>query len=213
MGDTKIEEQLIVVSPKAHLTPDAIAGTVDGQGGHVIHRYGPRVLIAQLPKQVTESLRAALHDAEVVAQPNELSPQATKDLDPVGALGVAAFRLRKSPEHIRAKELGSPDDAAWNCGGALPPPDQPLSKVGATARRDTSQRMTGKIVVSIIIVSGKEWYLQFSPEETNKVIAKVQEGLSWWALQNPAANVSWIYDTHSVQIDMLPGSPQDRDKE
>lgn len=71
--------------------------------------------------------------------------------------------------------------------------------------------MTGKIAVGIIIVSGPTADLQFSTQETQKVIAEVQNGLGWRAAQNPAANITWIYDIHSVQVNVNPGGGGDKE--
>lgn len=76
---------------------------------------------------------------------------------------------------------------------------------------NTSERMTGKIAVGIIIVSGPTADLQFSTQETQKVIAEVQNGLGWRAAQNPAANITWIYDIHSVQVNVNPGGGGDKE--
>ena len=65
--------------------------------------------------------------------------------------------------------------------------------------------MVGEIAVGIIIVSGPTPDLQFSFDETKKVIAEVQNGLTWLAEQNPAARITWNYDINHVQIDVPPG--------
>jgi len=219
-GDIGIEEQLIVVSSQTRAMAGDVAEKAGDVGVRVIHQYGPRVMIGDVPEHRTRRVRAALPNVEMTATPNELSSRAIEDLDPIGALGLAAFSLRQSPEYAAAKELRPYKDEQWDMGGEPLPPDPPphlqqLTRSPESARGmeafavvgNTSQRMTDRIAVGLIIVSGPTADLQFTAAETQKVVAEVQNGLGWQASQNPAANISWIYDIHSVQVNVQPGGP------
>ena len=186
-GDIGVEEQVIVLSPSAHEAARAPQDDAREQGARIFHRYGPRVLIGDVPRERTGAVRAAYSDADVAAAPRDLASAATDDLDPIGTLGLAAFQLRQSPEFIRAKEQRPGANAPWDGDGLLPP-DPPLhlqtltraplppSDAGAQAAAavgNTSQQMTGSIAVGLIIVSGPTPDLQFSVAETQKIIAEV----------------------------------------
>ena len=71
--------------------------------------------------------------------------------------------------------------------------------------------MVGDIAVGIIIVSGPTPDLQFSDSERQKVLAEVQNGLSWYASQYPLSDITWNYDIHSVQVDAQPGTKPDKE--
>ena len=68
----------------------------------------------------------------------------------------------------------------------------------------TSQRLTGSIAVGIIIVEGPTANLKFSVAERTKVVAEVQNGLSWLATQSPEGLV-FKYDIKIVTLDVQPG--------
>jgi hypothetical protein len=222
-GDIGVEEQVIVLSPTAHEAARAPQDDARGQGARIFHRYGPRVLIGDVPRERTGAVRAAYSDADVAAAPQDIASAAADDLDPIGAYGLAAFQLRQSPEFIRAKEQRPNANAQWDQEGLLPPdpppqhqaltraPVPPDGEGAQAAVGNTSQQMTGSIAVGIIIVSGPTPDLQFSVAETQKVIAEVQNGLGWQAAQNPAANITWTYDIHSVQVNAAPGSSPDKE--
>ena len=217
-GDIGIQEQLIVVSSKKRGMAAALAESADQEGARVIHQYGPRVMIGEVPKHLTKRVRAALPAGHLASRAASLPDEATQNLDPIGALGLAAFKLRQSAKYIAAKKGRPHKGKKWDGGGKLLPPDPPehlqhLIQAPKKARGaqafaavgGTSQRMTGKIAVGVIIVSGPTAALQFSAQETQTVIAEVQNGLGWHAAQNPAADITWIYDIHQVQVNVQPG--------
>ena len=222
-GDIGIEEQVIVVPSRTYAMVGAEEGARQG-GARVMHRYGPRVMIGEVPAHRTENVRAVMTGAQVTAAPHELPSSATEGLDPIGALGLAAFSLRQSPEYIVAKKRRPNKDAKWDAGGTLLPPDPPphLRRLTASpapapgikafaVEGNTSQQMTGSIAVGIIIVSGPTEDLQFSETETQKIIAEVQNGLGWLASQSQAATITWTYDIHSVRVNVQPGGGEDKE--
>jgi len=221
-GDLKIDERAVVISTPSTERSLALAESVSEQGARVLHRYGPRVMIAEVSGGVEEDVRSALGEAEMTASPEELSE--TEDLDPIGKLGLAAFQLRQSGEYLEAKQRRPYENVTWDTEGELLPPDPPpelrrllqppgISRAMAAkaVQGSTSERMTGSIAVGIIIVSGPTAALQFSQQDTLKVIAEVQNGLGWLASQNHPANVTWNYDIHSVTVNVQPGGGGDKE--
>lgn len=74
----------------------------------------------------------------------------------------------------------------------------------AMAESPTSQRLTGSIAVGIIIVEGPNANLKFSEAERTKVVAEVQNGLSWLATQSPEGLV-FKYDIKVVTLNVQRG--------
>src|SRR4051812_46701671 len=161
-GDIGVDEQVIVVSAQARELAAEIAASANQQGGRVVHRYGARVMIGEIPEHRSDQVRASIapHTAEVAATPQQLAPQATAGLDEIGSLGLAAFSLRQSREYIAAKAQRPHQNAKWDTGGALRPPDPPpeYGHLVASAALEnaaeapsvsgnTSQQMTGSIAV------------------------------------------------------------------
>src|SRR5687767_15848496 len=96
-GDIGTNEVLILAPPDADGAAENIKRDALQAGARIVHYYGPRVMIAVVPDEQTEGLRKAAGAARVIATADELASLGTEDLDPTGALGLAAFRLRVSP--------------------------------------------------------------------------------------------------------------------
>jgi hypothetical protein len=73
-----------------------------------------------------------------------------------------------------------------------------------TVPEDMSTYLIGSVAVGIVMVDGPTADLQFTPDERTKVVAEVQEGLTWMAHVDARAGVSYSYDIRSVQIDRAP---------
>ena len=69
-GDLKIEEQVIIVPPQVPELSDNLAESLRQEGVRVLHRYGPRVMIGEVPEGQTQRVRAALNAMEVAAAPD-----------------------------------------------------------------------------------------------------------------------------------------------
>ena len=132
------------------------------------------------------------------------------------SMGVAAWNLRASRAYATAKANRPAEGLRWDVEGETPliPPDgpgmthtadeQPALGFGA-ALDDTSLYLIGSVAVGIIIVEGPTADLQFSDEERTKVVAEVQEGLTWLGTREPKAGVSFVYDIRPpVQLNLAP---------
>jgi hypothetical protein len=112
-------------------------------------------------------------------------------LSPEEQLGYAAFNLRESDSYQEAKSARPRDGESWDTSPemqhACTAPDEhsgSAAEARAFAGAPTSQRLTGSVAVGIIIVEGPTAALKFSQAERTKVVAEVQNGLSWLATQN-----------------------------
>jgi hypothetical protein len=172
---------------------------------HILHEFGPRLRIAaaQEDDPAVESLEAFAARPEPLPDPSLL--------DRVGALGLSAFHLRSSNEYAAAKSDRRFAGAPWDISDATSPDplngaeaQMPEGTAGAPGR--PSEPMRGRISVGLVIVEGPTGELAFSDEEQTKVVAEVQNGLSWLGSQAPGGDITWVYDIRPVAIDIFPDS-------
>ncbi len=81
-----------------------------------------------------------------------------------------------------------------------------------TAGSPTSSKLEGAVAVGLILVEGPSADLQFTAAERTKVVAEVQNGLSWYATTNPAADLTFHYDIQIVRLP-VPADPKATDLE
>jgi FG-GAP-like repeat len=168
----------------------------------VIHRYGELSVLA-VPDGETPA---------GVVRTTELG-ESSAALGEVERLGLAALRLRESEEFRRAKENRPRKGEEWDmpsCTTVVPTPE--LAEGLAEAAAPTSAYLEGTVAVGIVVVQGPTAALQFTDAEFTKVIAEVQNGLSWYATTNPVAGISFSYDIQNVGLG-LPADPNAPDLE
>lgn len=183
-------------------------------GGRVLHRYGSRILIGDVPATATRKASAArgvrsYHAGAVRDVPKRLTEAET--------LGLNAWNLRQSVRYATAKDNRPHDGVPWDdptAAGPIPPDGPGMTHTGENGppgalalfgqADDTSSFLIGSIAVGLVIVEGPTPDLQFSDEERTKVVAEVQEGLTWLGRQEPKAHVSFSYDIRTVRIDRAP---------
>ena len=167
--------------------------------GRTIHRYG-RVSVVAVPERPT----AALPGPE---------PGDTDGLTEVEQLGLAALRLRESAAFRTAKSRRPRDTESWDmpdCTSVVPTPSTRIA--GAAAAAPTSSYLEGTVAVGIVIVQGPTPDLQFTNDEILKVVAEVQNGLSFYPTTNPIAGISFSYDIQNVAVS-VPADPNAADLE
>jgi hypothetical protein len=215
-----------------------------GPVDRVVHRYG-RVQILSRPQTPGGPARprsGALASGEPEAgdaEPADAEPEGldlgpddtgdldTGDLDLGETLGLAAFRLRESPDYLAVKAYRPRAGEVWDMDGActdVAPPrgrdtgaesaDVETGRVAeaATTRAPTSAFMEGSVAVGLVLVEGPTPALRFSPAERTKIVAEVQNGLSWHVSQNPAADIVFDYDIQIVRL-QIPANPGAADLE
>lgn len=197
----------------------AIAG-----GARVIHRYGRLAVVAgsdpSTPTGTTGPPPATPRRARDLAESEQSA------LTGLERLGFDALSLRDSAGYHAAKAARPRAGEPWNLGvsctevvptpprGAVPADDSPASaaqpqvttapggdgQVAQAAATPTSSYLEGTVAVGVIIVEGPTGDLQFSAAERTKVVAEIQNGLSFYATSNPAADLTFTYDIQIVQI-------------
>ena len=90
----------------------------------------------------------------------------------------------------------------------------PESATTAAARGDAgaaplSSYLEGSVAVGLVLVEGPTSDLQFTAAERTKVVAEAQNGLSWLAAANPAADVTFSYDIQIVRLTKAADPSQD----
>ncbi|HEX3041613.1 MAG TPA: hypothetical protein VHP56_05935 [Solirubrobacterales bacterium] len=214
-GDIGIEESVVVLPPteKRELAPmralaPVLAAAPEPTG--VLHHYGPRVLIGELPQAAPPLLAEALPDVMLSPESEAPPPPAKLDLDAAGQAGLEAFELRQSSAYAAAKEARPLAGAPWDteqgetpgcAAGAGPSTDgAPGAPLMGAPPPFTSERLVGSVAVGIIVVSGPTPDLQFSEAEYVKIVAEVQNGLGWLGSQSVGGGVSWFYDLRKVSL-------------
>jgi hypothetical protein len=206
-GDVGIHEEVVVHTPVARMAA-ASAEAVTSLAGGVTHQYGPRVVIAAVPPHAVASVRAAVADGEVAPAAAAISEDVLRGLDDVGAMGLEAFALRQSPEYLEAKAERPRAGEDWDAEDVEPPGahDDESEGHALDAGASTSVRLTGKVAVGIVIVEGPTNALKFTAAERTKVVAEVQNGLSWLGSQSSPAGISWSYDIKVVTLTTQPNN-------
>lgn len=201
-GDIKIRERVVVL-PEAGAFEAASRSIEPRPDRRVVHMYGSRVIVME---------DSAAEPAEAMrAESMEASKAVLKSLSPEERLGYSAYLLRESDEYQEAKAYRPRDGESWDAapemqGGCNDPiPVEEAARAMAMAGAPTSQRLTGSIAVGVIIVEGPNANLKFSAAERTKVVAEVQNGLSWLATQSPEGIV-FKYDIKIVTLNVQPGA-------
>jgi hypothetical protein len=189
------------------------AARIEQGGGEVMHIFGPRLMIGRVPEKIREGVAAAptvrsLHADERVSR-------APEPLSETEQLGLEAWNLRQSEGFVEAKRERPREGERWDGPDVIEPPDGPgMSHVGESdvmgapemAAEDMSPYLIGSVAVGLIIVEGPTAALQFTAEERAKVVAEVQEGLTWLGRREPRASVSWSYDIRTIRVNVQPDS-------
>jgi hypothetical protein len=211
--DEIAQQGLIILDAKGVADIRGTADRLGGAGGRILHRYGARVLIGEVPPAATRGVAGqrgvrSVHTGAVREKPRGLTE--------AESLGLAAWNLRVSRRYATAKAKRPREGEPWDLVGATPliPPDGPeMTHVDdegpalgfGPALDETSAYLIGSVAVGVIMVEGPTSDLQFTEEERTKVVAEVQEGLTWLGTRDARAGVSFVYDIRPpVRLDRAP---------
>lgn len=209
-GDVGFNERAIVTGADVEHVAMAAAPITADSKCRVSHQYGSRVLIAEVDSSVEEAAREMLSQGSLSAVMAAVPEADMSQLDVAEALGLSAFDLRQSEPYAIAKAERPLAEASWDNDSAQAPDFQDDDGETAAAPpkggpTPTSERLTGSVAVGLIIIEGPNADLQFSDAERQKVVAEVQNGLSWLGAQSLPDGVSWVYDIHIVTLTVQPG--------
>jgi hypothetical protein len=202
-GDLNVIEAVALDS--SGVPEPAAQALAEPSAARVIHRYGQLNILARPDGESPAG----------VARVTEFG--ASADLGEVERLGLAALQLRESEDFKRIKRNRPRAGEAWDghgCTTVVPTPESASLRAAleAGAAAPTSAYLEGTVAVGIVIVQGPTPALQFTDTELTKVIAEVQNGLGFFATQNPSAGISFTYDIQNVGLS-LPADPSAPDLE
>ena len=212
-GDLRLHEKVLIRSAEG---AEAFSQADEPLGGGVTHQYGQRVIITALPPDLGESALQSTGIAAFTEAPESVPESTLNGLTEEEAMGLAAFQLRQSTLYKGQKANRKLNNEPWDSGKATAPDgggvhlDSEMElAANAEAPSPTSSRLTGSIAVGIIIVEGPTAALKFSADERTKVVAEVQNGLSWLGSQSSPAGITWVYDVRVVSLSVKPGADSD----
>ncbi len=210
-GDVGFRERAIDVGADAEDVAKAAAPIVDHSRCRVSQQYGSRVLIAEVGPSDEAAAVERLSQGSLSAVMAAVPEADMSQLDAAEALGLSAFGLRQSEPYAKAKAERPLAEESWDNDSAQAPDfDDDDGKAAADAAQaqatPTSERLTDSVAVGLIIVEGPGADLKFSDAERQKVVAEVQNGLSWLGAKSLPDGVRWVYDIHIVTLTVQPGS-------
>ncbi len=178
--------------PEALLTPMTQGGAALAAPPPVLHEYGPAVRIGL---SAASALHAPINEAGLNAQER---------------LGIEAFKLRMRASYLDAKENRPHRSASWSGDGDQPqqhrdqgrlvPPAPPIPPAPlAVPQAPVVRRLAGRIAVGLVIVSGPG-DLEMTAAQQQKIVAEVQNGLSFLGGRAPARDVTFTYDIQVASI-------------
>ena len=206
-GDVGFAEQVIIAPAGVEGVHAATAQLVEDASGRVSHQYGPRVLVVEEVAEAAESVAALIPGGAMTAAVAEVDDSLVAGLDEEGKLGLEAFALRSSEGYVDAKAQRPLADESWDNAAASTPDYHDVegdAAATALAGAPTSSRLTDSVAVGIIIVEGPTAALRFSEADRVKVVAEVQNGLSWLGAQSSPEGVKFVYDIRIVTLSTEP---------
>ena len=168
----------------------------------IFHIYG-RLAIAE---------GSAADSADALAP--EPQPEVTADLSQTEDLGQKAFARRQSDEFSDLKLNRQYEGLSWDGEGAAgpgpihppgdalitDPPKDTMQGAEAGAAVPLSARMTGRIALGLVIVSGTAPHLRITPTEQTLIVSEVQAGLSFLADRAPNRDVTFVHEISVLTV-------------
>ncbi|QRE77986.1 hypothetical protein F1D61_24445 [Methylobacterium aquaticum] len=122
-------------------------------------------------------------------------------------LGLQAFKLRLRTSYQDAKENRPHKSASWGDDADQPqqhdrplPPAPPVPPAPSVVQQaPVARRLAGRIAVGLVIVSGPG-SLEMTDVQQQKIVAEVQNGLSFLGGRAPARDVTFAYDIQVASI-------------
>ncbi|TCJ36250.1 hypothetical protein [Parafrankia sp. BMG5.11] len=143
------------------------------------------------------------------AAPWDMNRPCTDIAPPRGSAGPGATPLAPT---VRSLLNGLGSDASGPEATGSPSGAAGTGTAGAPSAGALSSYLEGSVAVGLILVEGPTPALQLSAAERTKIVAEVQNGLSWYATQNPAAELTFSYDIQIVRLP-TPANPSANDLE
>lgn len=192
---------LLVLHAQDFTATSQVIQFIEQNNGCVIHVFPPQYLIVHLDPSIQKSLSANDWLKELYDGP--ILPTSAPHLPSwLTQIWQQTLLPAQTPDAASSTEtLGEPliNDTRQPVLPSLPSEASQETAVSA-GYYQTSEFMAKRIAVGIILPesngaldpSTENW----NADAMNKVIIEIQQGMNWWATQNPAGNLTFIYDTH-----------------
>ncbi len=208
-ADVQLMQIFILLTPtqSAMLNLSQLQNIIKNNGGHVTHTFPYQAVIASVPVGVVQQLADLPAVAKVLTGPVELSEMDLYGPNARSYAGVWNSLVAPQPQKMD-NQPGALDHHNDEHNDAflapdLPAGDQPgIAAAGSVTPGyyQTSEFMAGSVAVGIVLVestgaidpSTENW----TADEKQLVFNEIVAALNWWAKQNPAANLSFVYDDH-----------------
>ncbi|HDQ71699.1 MAG TPA: hypothetical protein ENN19_06335 [Chloroflexi bacterium] len=183
-------------------TTHSIIHSLEMAGGHIIHIFPPSAFIADVPAGACIPSNAFVYDAKDgkidIDTLNDL-PDAVHYIihtwnaliAPLSPAGTSYQPNALELEHDLSRRAMHPPPVASTLQSLT-------TNVLTPGYAETSEFFIGRVAVGIVLPesdgrvdpSTEDW----STEERALVISKITAALDWWATQEPAANLTFVYD-------------------
>ncbi|CAN5613186.1 hypothetical protein BH24ACT14_BH24ACT14_03400 [soil metagenome] len=217
-GDIDVRERLVLVPSSSEA--GEVAAAVENVTGHVLHQYGPDVLVVQVAAADEADMAQALPGAAAPVAADDVAERELERLSETERLGLSALAQRSTEDYRQSKASRRLQGEAWDTDQAQTPGcveviagDEPAPAAGqeageaGAAGAPLSQRLQGSVAVGLVIVEGPTPDLQFSPAQRATIVAETQNGLSWLGAQNPSGAVTWHWDINVVALTVPATAP------
>lgn len=184
---------------------------IESEGGRIVHKFPPNVLIGDIPKDKINSLIGKKNIVKITTDKVDISSvESYGDIAKIAAgawnnnygkspsitPGIESKKLKplkdvmKVPEGIKKERIARSSKEVIN-KEAIPPP------YGA-GFYDTSEYFIGDVAVGIVYLESngavdpntEDW----TYEEMDNVFDEIYAGLDWWATRDPKAKLSFTYN-------------------
>ncbi|TXB68801.1 hypothetical protein FQV27_11090 [Paracoccus aurantiacus] len=130
-------------------------------------------------------------------------------------LGRRGFERRSSAAMRDAKRDRPYQGLSWHGAdgpGPIHPPGEAIVSAPSDARAPIpgvplSARLTGRVAVGLVIVSGPDPKLRFTEADQILVVSEVQNGLSFLANEAPRKDVTFVHDIEVITVDAAEAPP------
>lgn len=187
-------QALIILKTNDFPSMESTVTTLDYMGAHAQHVLSNKILIAEVPPSVENSVRALYNVNKFFRTSQSTSSYSGEDLT-----CITAWNAIFSPNTEGLDQQGTfYDDVVQPPAHSPAPPALQSTSNYAPGFFDTSKYMIGKIAVGVVIPESVGGTENWTPGRLNTVFGHVVRGLNWWIGNYPgtvkATKPTFYYD-------------------
>ncbi len=193
------DDVLLVLKSDEYADTEQTIAALEAVGGHAKHVLPPRAIIARVPVEAENSVRAINNVEELYRGLAPIVGNEPQDI----RFGIHAWNLIVSPRTLEsAEELPPLVGDAFR----LPPSGDavPAAELPTPGYNDTSSFMLGRVAVGIILPESnatggptdEDWtYPNGNDDRIVETVSQIVRGLNWWVDKGgEKANLTFYYD-------------------